>query len=189
MSTEIGVKFTTLLNESKAAVLHRETIRVKDLDGEMWDCGCHTGGSSAILKFSAPRKHLRMFDSFEGLPAASGKDERPDDASEKGLFEVPLSEAHYILGTPHKGWIPGVFTGFEDSKISIASVDLDLYEGTKAALEFIGPRIVPDGSIVVDDYDCGWKGIKPAVDEFLAQNKQFKAFRLAPEQIVLRKIP
>jgi hypothetical protein len=67
----------------------------------------------------------------------------------------------------YPGLIPTTFAGLESSKIAFAHVDVDLYAPTKAALEFILPRMVEHGIVVIDDYgDPHYPGVATAVDEF-----------------------
>ena len=45
-------------------------------------------------------------------------------------------------------------------------MDADLYNPTKAGLEFFYPRLVPGGVIIVHDYNPDWPGIMKAVNDF-----------------------
>jgi len=46
-------------------------------------------------------------------------------------------------------------------------MDADLYNPTKAGLEFFYPRLSPGGVILVHDYNYKWEGLMKAVDEFV----------------------
>jgi len=52
----------------------------------------------------------------------------------------------------HKGWIPDVLATLPEARWSFVHVDVDLYEPTRACLEFFLPRLVPGGVLVCDDY-------------------------------------
>lgn len=179
---KIAFTFYTMLNKAKCKSLYDCALRARNLNGEYWDVGCHSGGSSAIMKFAAPERPIRMFDSFDGLPSGSAKDKN----NEPGRFAIKFDEIMHMLGPVHAGWVPETFKGLEDSEIALAHVDLDLYQSTKDALEFVGPRIVPGGIIVIDDYGSdGWSGVSQAVDEFLSND--FTVATDAPEQAILTK--
>lgn len=163
--------------------LHAAAKQMAGLEGEFWDVGCNSGGSAAIMKLAAPRKHIRLFDSFQGLPESTLQDGRP---SEPTRFTAKYEEELWILGTVYSGWIPYSFAGLEQSKIALAHIDLDLYQGTKDALAFVYPRLVPGGMIVVDDYGSAWSGVTKAVDEFPKHG--FSVYERAPEQIILERL-
>jgi O-methyltransferase len=48
----------------------------------------------------------------------------------------------------------------------MVNLDADLYQPTKAALEFFYSRLSPGGVIFIHDHNYKWEGIKKAVDEF-----------------------
>ena len=45
-------------------------------------------------------------------------------------------------------------------------MDVDLYNPTKAGLEFFYPRLASGGVIIIHDYNPDWPGIMKAVDDF-----------------------
>ncbi len=59
-------------------------------------------------------------------------------------------------------------------RISLLNLDLDTYEGTKAALENFYPVLSKNGIIILDEYGKrGW-GETDAVDEFFSRKKNIK---------------
>jgi O-methyltransferase len=74
----------------------------------------------------------------------------------------------------------------DEHAIGFMHLDVDVYPVTRFCLDFFGPRLVPGGTIVVDDY--GLKtcpGAKRAVDEFVAANPRFRSIHLLTGQAVL----
>jgi hypothetical protein len=53
--------------------------------------------------------------------------------------------------------------------VSFAYVDLDLYEPTRVALQFLHHVTSVGGMIMVDDYGYFSTGVKTAVDEFIEE--------------------
>lgn len=139
------------------------------IDGEVWECGVYRGGSAFMLQQST-RKLVRLFDSWEGLPAPSDKDgERfhEGDFDDVNFEDIQAFFADKPNVRLHRGFIPGSFTGLEESVISFAHIDLDLYQSYMDALDFIYPRMATGGIMVFDDYnypDC--EGATKAVDKF-----------------------
>lgn len=50
-------------------------------------------------------------------------------------------------------------------KIAVLRLDTDWYDSTKVELEYLWPRVVQGGILILDDYGH-WNGAKKAVDEF-----------------------
>ena len=52
-------------------------------------------------------------------------------------------------------------------RISLLHLDLDLYEPTKVALEYLYPKVVPGGIVLLDEYAMeGFPGESEAVEEY-----------------------
>ena len=72
----------------------------------------------------------------------------------------------------HKGWfqdtLPKTVKTIE--KIAILRLDGDWYSSTKVCLEYLYPKVIAGGFIIIDDYGR-YDGCKKAVDEYLAKNK------------------
>ena len=52
-------------------------------------------------------------------------------------------------------------------QLALVNLDADLYNPTKAALEYFYPLLSPGGVIFIHDYNYKWPGIKKAADEFV----------------------
>jgi hypothetical protein len=65
-------------------------------------------------------------------------------------------------------------------------LDVDVYPITRFCLDFFGPRMVPGGVIVADDYGTTTcEGVTKAVDEFGAGNPTFRVLHLLTGQAVV----
>jgi len=53
--------------------------------------------------------------------------------------------------------------------ISLLRLDTDFYDSTKVELEYLFPRVVKGGIIILDDYGA-FTGVKKATDEYLKKN-------------------
>lgn len=144
--------------------------------GEIWECGVYRGGTALLLadaiRESGRVTLLRLFDTFSGHPFddAGYSEHRQGGFSDVRLEEVKGLLFPYPFVMFHCGVIPQTFSGGESSQILFAHVDVDLYQSTLAALEFIWPRLVPGGILLDDDYGAAsCPGAKQAMDEFFAQ--------------------
>ena len=151
--------------------------------------GVAQGETSALIANEMRSRDaiLHLFDSFEGLPMPTERDQLKDDifalgsmAAYAGAMSCPeemvrtrlraisFSPQRFVI---HKGFIDQVLR--EDttlpSRVSFAYVDFDFYEPIRLALAFLHQTTSPGSIIVVDDYDFFSTGVKTAVDEFVAQ--------------------
>jgi len=164
--------------------------------GDVIECGCWHGHSTiAIASVLADHKfsgRFHVFDSFEGgLSDFQDKDESYFQLSEtekrvqisqfKSNFDfVESVTARFGFIELHRGWIPQSFASFSMRPVKFVHVDVDMYEPTKAALEFFWDGLVSDGCIVVDDYNHAvFEGATRAVDEFV-EGKAPKIFYKMP---------
>lgn len=164
------------------------------ISGSLVECGTWRGGASGMMALAhmatgEPRRHLHLFDSFEGLPEP--------DASKDGLRSVqyagekttgrltsidrcrgslednqslirelvkyPQTLTHY-----HVGWFQETLPTTVDKigTIALLRLDGDWYESTKICLKYLYPLISSGGIMVIDDYGT-WEGCRKAVDEFM----------------------
>lgn len=155
------------------------------------ECGCFRGHSTymlaKLLEQNGFTGQFHVFDSFEGLSEFTDSDacqyyQTPEQKAKIRKHFASNEEEVRSLLAPfkfvrfHPGWIPTKFHEIESREFSFLSVDVDLYEPTFQSLKHLFPRLMPSGSVYLDDY--GYKtfpGARIAVDEFLAA---FPASRL-----------
>jgi O-methyltransferase len=164
--------------------------------GDVIECGCWHGhttvGIATILSAHGFSGRFHVFDSFEGgLSGFTEKDEsffRLSGREKAALVEQFASDFNFVRSVTskfgfvqlHRGWIPQSFSSFTPTLTKFVHVDVDMYEPTKAALEFFWESLVPGGCIVVDDYNHSvFEGATQAVDEFL-QDKTPQLFYKVP---------
>lgn len=152
--------------------------------GDTAECGVYRGcGSWAILRMNEKSGFNRIhhiFDSFEGLSAPDAKDgghwTLGDLAAGEAVVRDALGAGNYRL---YKGWIPERFSEVADRQFSFVHVDVDLYEPTRASVEFFYERLNTGGILLCDDYGFDTcPGATQAVDEFL-DDKPEKMLSLA----------
>jgi hypothetical protein len=166
-------------------------LDVTNVPGDFVECGVWRGGSAGImaganLKHGAHRRDLWLYDSFEGLPAATPVDgakaielvggrsdgslqstdvcAAPEDDVRELLDAIryPREHTHIV-----KGWFQDTLPHQKPTQIALLRLDGDWYESTKVCFEHLGPLVVRGGVVVIDDYG-DWEGCRKAVDEYLA---------------------
>lgn len=150
-----GFKLSNLLSELAKAPA-----------GDVVELGVYMGGALEAMAKAAPDRLMYGFDTFEGMPAELWREGEPHGVGDFGdtSFDAVKERMpdNVILV---RGIFPDSTDGIEPS-IALAHVDFDWYESTKAAIEWLLPRMVEGGVIVFDDWE--WKhcpGVKRAIDE------------------------
>lgn len=150
---------------------------IRRIPGDIAECGVFRGASSFLMLSAGEGigKHLHGFDSFAGLSEPGAADRVGNARTFKWKHndmavgeEIAARNLSAFSGqfTLYKGWIPERFDAVAERKFSLVHIDVDLYEPTKAALEFFWPRLTPGGMIVCDDYGFeSCPGAMKAMDE------------------------
>jgi O-methyltransferase len=156
-----------------------EYICKNNIAGDYVECGVWKGGSSmmaalSLMHFGLDNKELWLYDTFEGMPAASDKDvdcggiggdeyegEMLGTLEEvKKNMELTGYPAIYI-----KGKIEETMPGNIPFRISLLRLDTDWYESTLHELTYLYPLLISGGVLIIDDYGH-WQGAKLAVDSY-----------------------
>lgn len=165
------------------------------ISGAIVECGVWKGGSvaamiSRLMDNNDQTRKVFLFDTFAGMTAPTEFDKKGSvnvakkfEDSQKGdhnewcyspLTTVketisatgyPESNVSYVQGDVLKT-LPETGTG----EIALLRLDTDWYESTKCEMEYLYPRVVQGGVIIVDDYGA-WEGARKAVDEYFAERK------------------
>lgn len=147
------------------------------------EVGAWRGGASYLLaEINRPRAHF-VLDTFSGLPEADA------DRLAPGAFAASVDEVRAFLAPVNtavvlQGLFPESAAPLVERRFSFVHLDVDLYSGTRAGLEFFLPRMVAGGVIVVDDYGSRHEGVTQAVHEVLAARRA-PLLRLAEGQCAI----
>lgn len=171
-----------------------EYINNYKIEGDYVECGTWKGGSvmGMLLKqldYGSVNKDIWIFDTFSGMsnPLEIDKDCNDQNAvdllsnsdmlishvwayssfeeTSKNILSTgyPSEKIHFI-----KGMVEETVPNTCVEKISLLRLDTDWYESTKIELEYLFPKLVSGGILIIDDYGH-WKGCKQAVDEYFAK--------------------
>jgi hypothetical protein len=175
-----------LNNSGDLARLYALYQNLKALDergipGALAELGVHKGNSAKILHLVSPGRKLYLFDTFDGFDSRDvNVESQPLPVSGNLAFkDITLQAVQAFVGMDEnvvycKGWFPDTGCMVEaDEKFALVHIDCDLAQPVAAALEFFYPQMSPSGLIIVHDYSSGcWKGVKPAVDMFMADKPE-----------------
>ncbi len=156
--------------------LARECLAV---DGDYVEMGCYKGDTSLLLAEvvqNGASKRLWIYDSFEGLPEKSEKDESVMGENfkegELAVTKREVKERFLRAGLPvpaiKKAWFRDLTPEDMPERIAFAFIDGDFYESIRDALKLVLPRMATGGVVVIHDYDNpALPGVKKAVDELV----------------------
>lgn len=143
------------------------------IGGDIAEVGVYKGGSAKVLCELKGEKALHLFDTFEGLPEGTEKDEAT--LSVHQYSEELQSVKNYLEKYKNVFFYPGLFpataTPVNYKKFSFVHLDVDLYKPTLDSLEFFYSRMNTGGIILSHDYST-LKGVRSAFSEFFAHKPE-----------------
>jgi O-methyltransferase len=162
-AAELPRRIPTATTPLECAEIFHAVAACEKLAGDLAEVGVYRGGTAAII-LSASRKKLHLFDTFEGLPHGDGQFEKGEWAG--SIADVRSNLTGWLDRIEfHPGLFPGSADGAADSTFSFVHLDLDLYDGTLAALEWFWPRLEKGGVLLSHDYPFS-NGVVKAFHEF-----------------------
>ena len=191
---------TMVLRPAADAAFHAvQVVHEQQVPGAIVEVGVWRGGMSCYMAMADQHqvRELWLYDTFEGLPAPSEKDDDKSKALFRQINSPGFKFKHHVTdGKWCKAALEDVqrtmqLTGYDETKlhfikgkvedtltqseaqvpssIAVLRLDTDWYESTRMELEVFWPRLSPGGWLYLDDYTT-WGGAKRAVDEWLAKN-------------------
>ena len=156
--------------------LQIQRIEKDRIKGDVAELGVYKGDSAKLLHLMAPGRTLHLFDTFEGFIGTDLKPETGEASTytSKNFADTSVNKVLKNIGGDlayikvHAGYFPQSADGLDDVVYSVVSLDADLYNPTKAGLEYFYPHLAPGGVIFIHDYNHKWEGLMKAVDEFAA---------------------
>lgn len=186
----------------------RQTLE-EGIPGDFVECGVYAGSQAAIMARALLDHHaanvnppfmrtlmrrVHLFDSFEGIPEPSSRDEEYIAAGhKKGTAACTLEGVKSNMkqwGIPdellvyHVGWFAESVPRWMDAReyaenlgvafdekitrlpgIAVLRLDADLYDSTTTCMEHLYPLLSPGGFLIVDDY--GLTGARQAVNDYM----------------------
>ena len=167
-------------------------LKLRETEGDYVECGVAAGAQVIAMHAAAPRKTIHAFDSFEGIPLPSNRDDQmpgikyltkeeqnalPDAGKQKlkssgatavslEAFITNLSIANVNLDkiTIYKGWFEKTVEKARIDKIAILRLDGDLYNSTLVCLQHLFPLVIEEGIVIIDDWEL--EGCRAACEDY-----------------------
>jgi asparagine synthase (glutamine-hydrolysing) len=161
-------------------------------EGMFVEAGCALGGSGILIaSLKSPGRQFRVYDVFGMIPPPTRDDTEDVHRRYRTIVE---GKAAGIDRDRYYGYEPDLYEKVKanfrdfgidcearrvmlikgllqdtmaiDGPVALAHIDVDWYEPVKVCLERLWPRVVPGGSLILDDYH-DWGGCRKAADEYL----------------------
>jgi O-methyltransferase len=177
------IRRNTMVGPERIQTLSRlaQRIEAEQIPGDVVECGVYKGGTAAILARLATRSRLPrtvwLFDSFQGMPAATASD-GPEAREWVGKLSSSPRSVQQLLrrvgaDISRVRIVPGLFEEtfptVQIPQIALLNIDADWYESVKLCFEKFYDAVAPGGFVSIDDYGA-WPGCRIAVDEFFQKH-------------------
>ena len=187
--TKIYKEGPLIMGYTEAYQLYMCVKRTSKIPGDIAEVGTYLGTSAKIICEAKNERNLYVIDTFEGLPYSGTRFDTK--GMTKGLFRSSYSYVKkYLSMYPNVTLIKGIFPDSAnpiiDKRFSFVNLDVDLYESTKACLEFFYPRMTQGGIILSHDY-ITQKGVEKAFEEFF-MNKPEVIIEMSGTQCLVVKL-
>lgn len=155
-------ELTPLLVEDVPALQILASVRAAcRLGGAMAEAGVFMGGSARLICEAKGAAPVHLFDAFETLQGGASEGLGGSERTVRDHFgpvhsrvdQVRLLLDRYEGVHFHPGWFPGSAAAARDERFGFVHLDLDLAQGTRDALEFFHPRLLPGGILIGDDFN------------------------------------
>lgn len=183
-------------------------VKMKDTDGDYVECGVAAGAQIMAMAAGAPDKIIHAFDSFEGIPLPSNRDNQMPGIralSKKEISKLPAPGKQLLKSTGatsisikdfvnnittakintdniivHPGWFENTVSKTTIEKISILRLDGDLYNSTYVCLKHLFPLVITGGIVIIDDWQLS--GCRAACKDY------FKEINFKPQYLDISNI-
>jgi len=168
-------------------------IEAAGIPGDIVECGVGAGGSMmaaawTLLELGSRERRIFLYDTYRGMAMPTDEDVSVFGKPAKRKYErkmkdgqctwhnYPLPDVRRNLehtGYPAdrllfiEGFVQDTLPSNDCEHISLLRLDTNLYESTKAEMEYLWPKLATGGVFLIDDY-FRWLGQKKAIDEYLA---------------------
>lgn len=166
------IRDNTLVDRTRAYGLYQLMDQVADVPGDVLEVGTWRGGTAGIFTQMLPNKTVYLADTFTGVVKSADWEHYVDKAHDDTSEELVVDYLKNSLKVSNFKILKGIFpddTGADLSAKQLAFVylDLDVYQSTKEAFNYVWDRVSPGGIVAFDDYGMisACAGIKKFVDE------------------------
>lgn len=188
------IKDHTLVDIMRCYEIWETMLQVKKLNGQCLEVGVWKGGTGAIISHLT-NSIVYLCDTFTGVVKTSDKDTHYFGGEHSDTNQKIVEDLFYKKLKQHNITIlKGIFPEETSTKIwcsdifKFCHIDVDVYESTKDILDWVLPRMVKNGIILIDDY--GWKscsGVTKVIDEYKTRKDLLFFYNLNGHAILIKR--
>jgi O-methyltransferase len=188
----------SLVDEMRLYELWSLTGQLASVPGDILEVGVWRGGSGCLIAAQSQRvgSPARVFlcDTFAGVVKASSEDPIYSDGEHGDTSPALVRSLAQQLALDNIEVLVGIFPDdtaveIEDRQFKLCHLDVDVYESTKSAAEWVWPRLVEGGVVVIDDYGGdGMDGVQRATEELAASRASRMVYNLNGHALLI-KVP
>lgn len=139
----------TLLDH--AALRQLKNLALNAPPGCFVEVGVYKGGSAWHLSEIAKKqqRNIYLYDTFEGIPYRDVMDYHKEGDFNDTSYEIVKNSI------PYANVIKGIFpdSAINMESIAFVHIDCDQYKSIKDSVNYLLPKMVPNGIIIFDDYN------------------------------------
>lgn len=164
---------------NKAFRLAARQIRNCNVAGAVAELGVYQGDQARLLNALFPDRSLYLFDTFSGFSDRDLGAEQQNNLSSAIVGDFVDTSVELVMSKLPNPAMAKVFPGYFpetaagiDERFAFVSLDVDLFEPTRAGLHWFYERLSPGGYIFVHDYNnVRYLGVRKAVDGFVQESR------------------
>lgn len=185
----------TMNDVLRAYTLFKSVEQTRHLDGAVVEVGTHNGGLGCLMAKKLDNEGVDattyLGDTFSGIVKSTERDSGYDDHSLSQADPQQIRELAASLDVSPE-ILEGVFpdetaSEIEEETIRLAHVDVDVYQSTKDAYEWLWPRLCEGGIVVIDD--CGYEkadGVTQFVEEVEGNEDNVTNYQLNTQAMLVK---
>jgi len=189
-----GVRKNTLVDRVRCYHLYLLIQQIEKVPGDILEVGTWRGGTAGIFTQLLPKKMVYLADTFKGVVKSSVWEHYKDKAHADTSEELVRDFLGGHLKVSNFEILKGIFpedTGKKvaDKAFSLVYLDVDVYQSTKDAFEYVWKNVTHGGIVVFDDYGMisACEGISKFIDEIKADTDKLFIPNLNGQAYVIKQ--
>ena len=179
----------SLLDYSRAYFLYQCIINLKNLNGEVAECGSFKGGT-AYMFAKITKDKISIFDTFEGMPDLITEHDthKAGDLNDTSIEHVTNLLKNFNHLDIYQGFFSDTFKTLEDKKYKFVHCDADIYTSIMDVNNYFYDRMEKGGMIVYDDYDwASTEGAQKAILDFFDDKPELPIYLPTRQAFIIKQ--
>ena len=151
------IRNNTLVDRVRCYSLYLIVQQIRNVPGDILEVGTWRGGTAGLLATLEPARTIFAADTFRGVVKSSAWEHYQDQAHDDTSEELVRTFLETDLALTNCRILTGIFPEDTGSQIhgrqlALVYLDVDVYQSTKDAFEYVWDQLSVHGIVVFDDY-------------------------------------